>query len=229
VTGAGVLEAFLRGVIRTGRLTVRTDAHRTMSFGEASPNSDAPNVAIHLRGPLTALKLGIHPELCLGEAYMSGALVVEQGELWDLMELIGLNLAHQNGPNLLGRSLDAMRRHLAGVTGPVSARRNAAHHYDLSLGGLYQHFLDPDLQYSCAYFPDPEMSLKDAQAAKKRHIIAKLFLEPGQGSWTSVAAGEASRWNLPGIGASKSSASPFPRSSSRSAARGRETPVFRGG
>jgi cyclopropane-fatty-acyl-phospholipid synthase len=54
-----------------------------------------------------------------------------------------------------------------------------AHHYDLDRQ-LYELFLDGDLQYSCAYFDTPEVSLEKAQAAKKRHIIAKLLVEPGQ-------------------------------------------------
>jgi cyclopropane-fatty-acyl-phospholipid synthase len=54
-----------------------------------------------------------------------------------------------------------------------------AHHYDLS-GALYDLFLDSDRQYSCAYFNEPGMTLEAAQAAKKRHIRAKLKLDrPG--------------------------------------------------
>jgi cyclopropane-fatty-acyl-phospholipid synthase len=59
------------------------------------------------------------------------------------------------------------------------ARRNVAHHYDLS-GELYRLFLDEDRQYSCAYFAEPGMSLDAAQAAKKRHLAAKLLLAPGK-------------------------------------------------
>ncbi|MBI3439325.1 MAG: class I SAM-dependent methyltransferase [Proteobacteria bacterium] len=60
-----------------------------------------------------------------------------------------------------------------------ASQRNAAHHYDLS-GALYRLFLDADRQYSSAYFARPDMSLEEAQDAKKRHIAAKLLLEPGQ-------------------------------------------------
>jgi len=59
-----------------------------------------------------------------------------------------------------------------------AARRHVAHHYDLPLEH-YRRFLDADLQYSCAYFADPSFSLEQAQEAKKRHIAAKLVLEPG--------------------------------------------------
>src|SRR5665213_1962191 len=80
-----------------------------------------------------------------------------------------------------------------------SARRNVAHHYDLSLE-LYRAFLDDDLQYSCAYFEQPDVSLDEAQAAKKRHIAAKLHLEDGQRvldigcGWGGLALSLAS-WN----------------------------------
>ena len=60
---------------------------------------------------------------------------------------------------------------------PESAKRNVAHHYDLD-AGLFELFLDADRQYSCAYFETPEQSLEEAQLAKKRHIAAKLLLEP---------------------------------------------------
>jgi cyclopropane-fatty-acyl-phospholipid synthase len=59
------------------------------------------------------------------------------------------------------------------------SKRNVAHHYDVG-NALYRLFLDEDLQYSCAYFTDPANGLEQAQADKKAHIAAKLFLKPGQ-------------------------------------------------
>ena len=44
---------------------------------------------------------------------------------------------------------------------------------------MYELFLDVDRQYSCAYFARPDMTLEEAQAAKKAHIAAKLCLKPG--------------------------------------------------
>src|SRR3546814_2063806 len=55
------------------------------------------------------------------------------------------------------------------------SKQNVAHHYDLS-DRLYDLFLDADRQYSCAYFTDPANSLDQAQADKKAHIAAKLYL-----------------------------------------------------
>uniref|UniRef100_UPI0016502870 SAM-dependent methyltransferase n=1 Tax=Enterococcus faecalis TaxID=1351 RepID=UPI0016502870 len=63
---------------------------------------------------------------------------------------------------------------------PVNRNKhNVAHHYDLS-AKLFDLFLDEDWQYSCAYFEPPGIGLDEAQLAKKRHIAAKLLLEPNR-------------------------------------------------
>jgi cyclopropane-fatty-acyl-phospholipid synthase len=72
-----------------------------------------------------------------------------------------------------------LRRRWAQFNPRNRSRKNVAHHYDLD-GRLYSLFLDADRQYSCAYFETPDQSLDDAQLAKKRHLAAKLLLQPGQ-------------------------------------------------
>jgi cyclopropane-fatty-acyl-phospholipid synthase len=108
----------------------------------------------------------------VGEAYMDGDLVIERGSLYDLLAVGTRNLR------------GTRTRHLPWGTGrprnpPRAARRNVAHHYDLS-SEFFRLFLDEDLQYSCAYFPHPGLTLDEAQRAKKRHLAAKLLLRPGQ-------------------------------------------------
>ncbi len=61
----------------------------------------------------------------------------------------------------------------------MRAERNVQHHYDID-NELFQRFLDPEMQYSCAYFEREDMSLDEAQRAKLAHIGRKLLLEPGQ-------------------------------------------------
>ena len=69
---------------------------------------------------------------------------------------------------------------------------NAAHHYDIS-DDLYDLFLDPKRQYSCAYFKNENDSLETAQNNKMDHIIKKLNLKPNQkvldigSGWGSLA------------------------------------------
>ena len=128
-----------------------------------------------------ALDLVRNPRLKLGEAYMDGRLTIEDGTILDLLELItGANRWEEGGQ---GRSL--MRKgkikglkKLLRRNKPTTSKRNVAHPYDLK-DELYELFLDGDRQYSCAYFTDPGNSLEQAQADKKAHIAAKLFLEPG--------------------------------------------------
>ncbi len=91
--------------------------------------------------------------------------------------------AHQRGglgPIATARELIGRAGKRFGQINPAHrARRNASHHYDLG-GGLYKLLLDADMQYSCAYFRHHDDTLEAAQAAKKRHIAAKLVLDrPG--------------------------------------------------
>ncbi len=168
------LETYLRQVVREGALSVRLPGGRQIDFGDGA---DAP-VAVAIASPRWLARLAANPELGFGEAYMEGGLVMERGSIHDLVDLIGRNSKYRplRRANAISRWwLD--RRMQANAR--AAARRNVAHHYDLSVD-FYRRFLDPDLQYSCAYFPYPEASLEEAQAAKKAHLAAKLLLEPGQ-------------------------------------------------
>jgi len=170
------LDAKLGQLVQVGTLTVTWPNGRTARYGAAA--EAAPDVAVRLVGTLTPLKLAMHPDLYLGEAYMDGSLRLERGSLRDLMDLLCRNLLIQkDGPLLeFGRALlTRMFQH----NSRASARKNVAHHYDLS-NDLYRLFLDDDLQYSCAYFARPELTLDAAQAAKKLRLAAKLQLRPGQ-------------------------------------------------
>ena len=177
-----MLKSLLDRIVRHGRLTVVTPLGTVVS-GQLDPRHHAAllDVRIRIKSAAAALKVATNPDLYFGEAYVDGDLVIEQGSLWDLMELIGYNihlLAADPNP-LLGRLATKASSILAYRNGPDSARKNVAHHYDLS-GDLYRLFLDDDLQYSCAYFRDPDDTIDAAQVSKKQHIAAKLALQPGQ-------------------------------------------------
>ncbi|MDI1365124.1 MAG: cyclopropane-fatty-acyl-phospholipid synthase [bacterium] len=104
---------------------------------------------------------------------------MEQGSIYDFLSLVLDNGGEEN-PSPIVKAIDRLRTATQlwrQRNDPGLARRNVAHHYDLG-DALYALFLDPDWQYSCAYFEHPNQSLSDAQQAKKRHIAAKLLLEP---------------------------------------------------
>jgi cyclopropane-fatty-acyl-phospholipid synthase len=173
--GDGKIDRFLRGMIRSGNLVVILPGGRRLELGDGSGMAIVARVA----DMLTLAKIAAQPYLALGEAYMDGRLVMEQGTIRDLLALGSRNAgAAPRGPRP-GPFTRWWKSQAARAISRSAARRNVAHHYDLSLE-LYRRFLDADLQYSCAYFERDDMSLDEAQLAKKRHIAGKLALSEGQ-------------------------------------------------
>jgi cyclopropane-fatty-acyl-phospholipid synthase len=150
-----MLRKTLRRLIKFGRLTVIRPDGTELQFGGVQAAEPWPDVAVRLTGALTSWKLALYPDLYFGELYMDGALILERGTLWDLLELLGRNLAEQRrlpGNSAIGPLRTVLRR-LRQSNSRRAARRHVAHHYDLS-HQHYRQFLDTDLQYSCAYFAD---------------------------------------------------------------------------
>ena len=172
-----LLSYLLRRLIVRGTFRVIDHRGRLHVF-DGEPG---PTVTIRLHDAGVARALFLNPRLKLGETFMDGRVTVEEGTIYDLLDLCGLNMMVAP-PNLLsplyngfGRAFRAMQQY-----NPLGrAQANVAHHYDLSKT-LYDLFLDSDRQYSCAYFTAPDQSIDAAQAQKKRHIAAKLLLKPGQ-------------------------------------------------
>jgi cyclopropane-fatty-acyl-phospholipid synthase len=155
----------------------------TVAGGDALEFGDGSGTPVEIRFESRAAlaRLMLHPELRLGEAYMHGEFTLEQGTIADLLEVLMSQHQSEHFP-FLARPRSMLRygrRRLDQYNHRLRARRNVAHHYDLD-GRLYSLFLDSDRQYSCAYFESPGASLDDAQLAKKRHLAAKLLVEPGQ-------------------------------------------------
>jgi len=172
------LHPVLERLVRKGALTVRDWTGRERRYGDAG---SGPSVSIAIADPATDRRIFLNPYLALGEAYMDGGLVVEKGDIADLLELLcsnmGSDLATGHPLHRALRHLRRAYRRLQQYNPVARARRNAAHHYDLS-GDLYEQFLDSDRQYSCGYFEQENDSLERAQEQKKRHIAAKLLIEP---------------------------------------------------
>jgi cyclopropane-fatty-acyl-phospholipid synthase len=170
-----LLPTLLRKFIRRGSLTLTTAGGKTYTYGDGS----GPPVAARFTTAKAQRAVLIDPELKLGEAYMDGTFVVEQGSIADVVATL-LRQERIRAPNwaLPPRLFRYLFRHLQQFNLRSRARHNVAHHYDLD-GRLYKLFLDGDQQYSCGYFDSPNQSLDDAQLAKKRHLAAKLQVRPG--------------------------------------------------
>ena len=171
-----VLARILNSLIKKGDLTVTDWQGQQSHYGDGA----LPKAHIKFTTRSAARKVALDPDLFLGECYMDGSLVMEQGTIYDFCALVMQNIGtsqHHPLHKFLDNTRMAFRRlHQHNPVG--KAKENVAHHYDLS-GNLYDLFLDRDRQYSCAYFENENSTLEDAQLAKKRHLAAKLGIKPG--------------------------------------------------
>jgi cyclopropane-fatty-acyl-phospholipid synthase len=170
-----LLQFLLKTFIRRGTFRVTTSRGTVLTFG------DGTGQPVSVRFTSRAAEWGIllDPELKFGEAFMNGTFVVEQGSIADVLAVM---LGQQTEVPHWARLQWLLRylyRRLEQFNPRRRSRENVAHHYDLD-GRLYSLFLDADRQYSCGYFETPGQTLDDAQLAKKRHIAAKLLVEPDE-------------------------------------------------
>jgi cyclopropane-fatty-acyl-phospholipid synthase len=143
-------------------------------------NRPGPKVAIKLANSQTLWRIVMKPDLVIGEAYMDGLLRIENDDLESFVELLMLNSRHW-AEHWAGRLSLFLNRRLAFLSHwnkPRASRRNVAHHYDLT-DQLFDSFLDPRRQYSCAYFEAADTPLDVAQNTKIARLAAKLSLRHG--------------------------------------------------
>ena len=158
-----------------------------------NPKKEVP-ITLKLLDKKLHYKLLIYPDLYFGEAYTDGTLEIENGSLTDFLEMAMKNIG-RNEINIFGKVLKKIRgtyRYLTNFNIAKKSKDNVAHHYDIS-DDLYDLFLDPKRQYSCAYFKSENESLETAQNNKIEHLIKKLNLKPNQkvldigSGWGSLA------------------------------------------
>lgn len=164
----------LRRLIHVGSIRLIDANGREQIFG----NGEEPHCTLRLHDRTLGTRLAFRPSLSIGEAFMQGGLTIEDGDIYDFLEIVARNLDDLE-VNPIFSFIGRVGHRLAMGISYDRARANVAHHYDLS-GELYKLFLDSDEQYSCAYFLSPSDSLEAAQLNKKRHLAAKLYLNrPG--------------------------------------------------
>ncbi len=172
-----LLELLLKKIVRFGNCTIRTSSGYEFTVGDGNGKP----LTIILKDRAAQARLIRNPALTLGETFMEGQLEIEGGDVFDLHMAAQRNISAADMSAIL-RLAENMRYLVRGWkqhNTEQNARSNVAHHYDLD-GSLYSLFLDPDMQYSCAYYEHPDASLEEAQLAKKRHIAAKLCVDEGQ-------------------------------------------------
>ena len=126
--------------------------------------------------------LAYDPEYYFGDLYTTQRLLV-QGDFVELLD-VAYRGSHRRG-HRFSEWLQFLR-HPPRFNSLAGSQKNIHHHYNLG-NPFYTLWLDKEAtQYTCAYFPEPSMTLEQAQVAKLHHIARKLRLQPGQ---TVVEAG----------------------------------------
>lgn len=172
-----ILVEFLGRAVRTGRLRLTLADGRTHLIG---PGDGGPAIDVTVTDPALPRRFVLAPEITLGEAYMDGRLTIVGDDVRGFLTFALRNARGRRVPFPF-RQLSHLRKRMRSWTiwnHMGVARRNVAHHYDLS-EELYDLFLGPTKQYTCAYYRRPDMTLEEAQAAKMAHIGAKLMIWPG--------------------------------------------------
>ena len=176
-----LLDKMLRQIVRKGELTVIDHDGKEYRYGAPDP----------LHGPVTvrftdkraSFDIATNPRLATGETYMDGRMLVEQGDVRDLILLLQYNAPFETYGDIkpkgfLRQAVDYIGGRIDQVNWKARSRRNAEHTYNLTRR-LYELFLDADRQYTMAYYRDTSDSLEKAQLDKKAHLAAKLYLKPG--------------------------------------------------
>jgi cyclopropane-fatty-acyl-phospholipid synthase len=176
--GMWLLDKMLAGYVKRGELIVVTHDGKTYRYG--APDSEFRPVTVRLTAPGVSRRIIRDPGLGAAEAYMDGELVVEEGDILDLINIIRGSHKWEDsaGSNKFLRKGGKLRNLAAQLNWRERSQRNVAHHYDVG-NDFYRLFLDEDMQYSCGYFTDPSNSIERAQRDKKAHLASKLMLRPG--------------------------------------------------
>lgn len=177
-----LLDRFLTSAVKRGRLGVVYADGSDRTYGSFA--KEFPDVVIRFTDDRVPRDIVFDPRLGAAESFMDGRLLIEEGGIMELVELLRANTPWDKGddlgrPSTLKRLRNKAAFALEQVNNRVGSKSNVAHHYDIG-NDLYRLMLDEEhMQYSCAYWPRPDLTLGEAQEAKLAHIAAKLAIEPG--------------------------------------------------
>ena len=151
--------------------------------GQEVPSGNThAEVGVLIRDRSALYKLALDHEIHFGELYAEKRIEV-LGDLLHFLETVfrvwPLRSEERAAKKLLSMLFEEGQNTLAG------SRRNIRHHYDIG-NQFYKLWLDERMLYTCAYFPQPDISIEQAQLAKMDHVCRKLRLQPGE---TVVEAG----------------------------------------
>lgn len=165
--------AHLRTAWTSGRLEIELPSGARAQIG-----SGRRAATLRIHDDRAFLRVLLRGELGAGESFVAGE--------WSSDDLVGLLRAFLRASRARGiespltrlGQLPALARHRRAANTLPGSQRNIRAHYDLG-NDFYRLFLDDEtLAYSCAYWPDPALSLAEAQRAKLDRLCDWLALSP---------------------------------------------------
>ena len=167
----------LRAKWSGGRIDLVMPSGECLRLGGPGP-SDA---SARIHDDRLFLRMLLRGEMGVGESFVAGE--------WSSDDLVSVARVFLRGTGRgAGRGIEspltrlaqlpALLRHRRAANTPSGSKRNIHAHYDLG-NAFYRLFLDPEtLAYSCAHWPDPAMTLAEAQHAKLDRLCDQLALSP---------------------------------------------------
>ncbi len=194
-----IVDSLLKKILKKGHLIWIKPNGLDFEYGDKTGTP----IKMRTTNDFSEIKMMINPSLHFGESYMNGSLILEEGNIHDLLKLIFINSGSSTDHWVMkiDKIIRAIRNKIVSSNYIVKSKNNVAHHYDLS-DKLYDLFLDKDRQYSCAYFNSPNDTLEQAQMNKKELIAKKLLLEEDQNvldigsGWGGMASYLSKRSNV---------------------------------
>jgi len=180
-SGPGRLDRWLLGQLqsRLGEARIAVTL-----WGDPDDKDAEATVRFNDRGALWQTL--INPGLHFGDLYSTGRISIH-GDLSAVLDEAYRYVAENEPKNRLLSSAKLIAPDLS------ESKRNIHHHYDLG-NDFYRLWLDRDwMQYTCAYYPEADMTIEQAQAAKLHHVARKLRLKAGEsvveagGGWGGLA------------------------------------------
>ena len=166
-----MLFSILKKINLKNKIIIIDSRNKSHEFG-----SGEPSIKVRLTSKSIDQKLFRNPSLYLGEGYMNKEIIIEDGTIEQLIDVVTScydDFIQNNFIYRMYENFSGYFKIFQQLNELVKSKQNVAHHYDLN-EDLYKLFLDKDMQYSCAYFHNENISLDQAQIDKKNHIINKL-------------------------------------------------------
>ena len=170
-------EKFIKDLIEKNtplRIIYENDINKSIE------NDDKNNIIVI--NPQMFEKIALNGEIGLSESYMNGDWHTKNLEyivstLLKKQDVLVKSLK-SHSLNFIFMEIKAYLKNCFNTNTIQSSKKNIEHHYDIG-NDLYSKMLGKHMQYTCAYFNKPNMTLDEAQYEKMELIAKKLDLKQG--------------------------------------------------